>query len=305
MVARIPVRTFVTGIAFTADGSRAYAATSAEVIALDVATRTVAGTFRIGNVPYNVALSPDGAHLYAIDLLQQLVWFLDLPSGNVAHKIWLGNPGEPVLRPAIVASPDGSRVFASVSAPTFQSNDSLRVFDAATGKESQRGLDYHPGQMAITRDGSRLWVTGCNGFCSDGLVKVVDASTLTPLAEVTLPSVPGGIAISADGTRGYVANGLGGSVSVVDLPSSSVVANVAVGAEPLGVALSPDGGRVWVTCFASSTLVAIDTATNAVVARANVGQSPRAIALTPDGRHAWLTHSDAVVSVIDLARVGS
>jgi YVTN family beta-propeller protein len=303
VVARIPIRTFATGVTITPDASRAYVSTSAEVIAIDAAQRTVAATFELGNVPYQTALSPDGRRGYVVDLLQQLVWFLDLPSGTVANKIWLGHPGTPVLRPGIAVAPDGSRVYVSISAPTGAAEDSLRVFDAATGQETNRPLDFHPGQIALSRDGRRLWVTGCHGLCSDGVVHVLDPASFAKLAEVTLPSVPGGIALSPDGMTAWIANGLAGSVSAVDLGSQSVVATVGVDAEPLGVATSPDGSRVWVTCFATGTLVAIDPATRAVVARGGVGPSPRAIDLTPDGRSAWLTHSDAYVSVVDLSRI--
>ncbi|HZR84008.1 MAG TPA: YncE family protein [Candidatus Binatia bacterium] len=302
VVARIPLRTFGTGIAIAPDGSRALVATSAELVALDVPARSAAGTIEVGNVPYGVALSPDGGRGYAVDLLQQLVWFLDLRSQTVARKLWLGSPGQAVLRPGIAVSPDGTRVYATVSAPTGQAEDSLRVFDAASGNESRRSFDFHPGQLAATRDGRRLWITGCHGFCSDGIVHVLDAATLAKVGEVALPSVPGGIAVAADGGRGWVANGLAGSVSVVDASSGAVAANVPVGAEPLGVALSPDGTRVWVTCFAAGTLVGIDAATGAVVAQIPVGEAPRAIALTPDGRYAWLTHSTPIVSVVDLSR---
>jgi YVTN family beta-propeller protein len=47
------------------------------------------------------------------------------------------------------------------------------------------------------------------------------------------------VAISADGTRAYAANGLSDTVSIVDLASAKVVGTVPVGAGPWGIAVAP------------------------------------------------------------------
>jgi YVTN family beta-propeller protein len=204
----------------------------------------------------------------------------------------------------VALSADGKTAYATISRLEGQGFDRLELVDVASGSKSQRVFNMHPGQLVVDSNG-RLWVAGCLGLCSQGTLHVIDLSQEGPLARFDLPSVPAGIAITPDGSRVYVANGLAGSVTAVDAQSRTKLGDVRVGAEPLGIAVSPDGGTAYVTNFASGTLSAIDVATNTVTASAPVGESPRAIAISPDGKRAYLTHSTQLVSIVDLTKLGS
>lgn len=303
VVATVPIDAFGTGIAIGRDGTRAYVCAGDAVLVVDVAAREVVGKIVTGDMPYAIALSADGTRGYAVDLQQREMWILDLAGSSVVRKVGFGGPRRPVLRPGVAVSADGATAYATISQPEGAGFDLLEIVDTTSGARTQRALDFHPGQLVAAPSGGLLWIAGCRGLCSDGTLHGVDPARRGDAAKVTLPSVPGGLALAPDGSRAYVANGLGASVSVVDLSSHAVVADVRVGAEPLGVAASPDGRRVYVTSFQSNTLSAIDTASNAVIAEARVGASPRAIAVTPDGRFAWVTHSTARISIVDLAKL--
>jgi len=303
VVATIPVSDFGTGIAITPDGTRAYVAAGSKILVIDTATNEVASTINVGDMPYAVAISPDGGRAYAIDLMQREVWMIDTTSNSVVRRVELGEPRRPVLRPGVAVSPDGSKVYATVSQPEGVGFDLLFSIDAATGAKEQRALGFHPGQLVAGRDGRLVWIAGCRALCSDGALHGVDPQSPGDAIQLTLPTVPGGVAISPDGTRVYVANGLAASVSVADVRAQRILTSVRVGAEPLGVATSPDGAQVYVTNFQSNTLTVIDAATSTVTGQLNVGATPRAIAITPDGHHAYVTHSTPRVSVVDLSRV--
>lgn len=58
---------------------------------------------------------------------------------------------------------------------------------------------------------------------------------------------PEQVAVSADGTRLYVANEDAGTASVLDVETGEILATVEVGGEPEGVRASPDGRFVYVT----------------------------------------------------------
>src|SRR5439155_209840 len=79
---------------------------------------------------------------------------------------------------------------------------------------------------------------------------------------------PGGLAVSPDGTRLYVAvaNRASDSVAVIDTARHTVVASVPLASRPEGVAVSPDGARLYVTSESSDAVAVIDTASNTVVA---------------------------------------
>lgn len=300
VVASIPLTDFGTGIAISPDGTRAYVTAGSKVQVVDLATNKVATSIELGDMPYAIALSTDGQRGYAVDLMQREVWFIDLVSNGVVKRVELGEPRRPVLRPGVAVSPDGRTVYTTLSQPDGAGFDLLFAIDTATGAKQQRALDFHPGDLVAGKDGRHVWVAGCRGLCSDGALHAIDPSDPGHATQLVLPTVPGEVAISPDGARVYVANGLAASVAVADTAAGSIVTNVKVGAEPLGVATSPDGRRVYVTNFQAGTMSVLDAKTNEVVDTLNVGATPRAVAVTPDGKRAYLTHSTSRVSVVDL-----
>jgi YVTN family beta-propeller protein len=301
VVASIPLTDFGTGIAISPDGTRAYVAAGAKVQVVDIATNKVTTSMELGDMPYSIALSNDGQRGYVVDLMQREVWFIDLVSSSVVKRVELGEPRRPVLRPGVAVSPDGRTVYTTLSQPEGAGPDLLYSIDTTTGAKQQHALGFHPGDLVADKDGRHLWVAGCRGLCSDGALHAVDPSDPGHARQLVLPTVPGEIAISPDGARVYVTNGLAASVAVADTAAGSIVTNVKVGAEPLGVATSPDGKRVYVTNFQSGTMSVIDAQTNEVTDTLNVGATPRAVAVTPDGKRAYLTHSTSRVSVVDLS----
>jgi YVTN family beta-propeller protein len=147
-----------------------------------------------------------------------------------------------------------------------------------------------PRQVAITPDGTRVYVTIRSGI--NGRVSVIATATNTEVATVPMEreNHPWGVAITPDGTHAYVVNGVGtgglGNVSVIDTATNIVVANVRVGWEPFGVAITPDGTHAYVVNSARQTIFppsvsVIDTATNTEVANVLVGRLPFWVAITP------------------------
>jgi uncharacterized protein (TIGR03437 family) len=108
------------------------------------------------------------------------------------------------------------------------------------------------------------------------------------LAEIPVGKEPNGVALSPDGSRGYVANTVDGTVSVLNINRTSAaysqVTTIPVGTEPYGLALTPSGRKLYVTNARSNTVSVIDTSANYVTATiANVGPEPRGLAITNSG----------------------
>ncbi len=55
-----------------------------------------------------------------------------------------------------------------------------------------------------------------------------------------------GVAVTADGSKVYIANSGDDTVSVIDAGSRKVIAPIDVGTNPFGVAVTPDGKTVYV-----------------------------------------------------------
>src|SRR6266851_1407046 len=127
-------------------------------------------------------------------------------------------------------------------------------------------------------------------------VSVIDTTSNTVVATVSVGGSPLEVAITPDGTRAYVTNATDNTLSVIDTASNTVVATVGVGAGPTAVAITPDGTRVYVTT--GDAVSVIDATSNTVVA--TVGVSGLGVAITPDGTRAYVA-TFGPVSVIDTA----
>ena len=144
----------------------------------------------------------------------------------------------------LALSPDGRTVF-------IKNMSNLLVVDAATWTLLQT-LDY-PGSgasmhgIAVSRDGSHVYVTGASNELYDWAVGT--NGTVAFSRTISLPggSYPCGVAVSADGSKAYVCLSIRNTLAVVDLSSGSVSRQISVGIAPWDVVLSPDGNTAYVS----------------------------------------------------------
>lgn len=159
-----------------------------------------------------------------------------------------------------------------------------------------------PRGMTLSNDRSTLYAV-----VAGGAVLAID--TATNVATVLAPSeVPSafGIAITADDSRLYVANGTTWTVSVIDAKTGDLMTSIPVVANPVFTAMSPTESRLFVTTSnypSGDTMISvIDTTTDTVDDIINTPYSPSEIAVTPDGSLLFVSHEfDAAVSVVDTA----
>jgi len=133
-------------------------------------------------------------------------------------------------------------------------------------------------------------------------VSVINPTTNTVVATVTVGHNPVHVAVTPNGANAYVSNAGANTVSVINTATNSVVATVQVGFNPVHAAVTPNGSSVYVTNVRSNSVSVISTATNAVLATVSVGANPVHVAITPDGGRAYVTNAGSNnVSVIDTA----
>ncbi len=123
--------------------------------------------------------------------------------------------------------------------------------------------------VAVAPDNRTIYASGGN----DGTVLVLDAETGEKVATIDADcevsgrayedSFTGDLALTADGSRLYVADNANFRVVVIDAPNRQVIASVPVGRYPYAVALSPDERTVYVAnigMFEYSAIVPGDAA---------------------------------------------
>src|SRR5262249_44611971 len=217
----------------------------------------------------------------------------------------------PAAAPAAPPAIPPLRVFV-----TNESSGDLTVIDAATQAViATAPLGKRPRGIQPSPDGKSLFVA-LSGSPSappgvdektlpppdrsaDGIGEI-DADTYKVKRVMHAGNDPEQLAVSADGTRLYVANEDAAQVSIVDLASGNVVSTVKIGEEPEGVTIRPDGKVVYVTSEEDGAVFAIDTATNKVLKRIPVGHRPRSIGFLPDSSRAYVSlENDGAIALVD------
>jgi len=298
VVATIPLADFGTDVKLSPDGRLAYVAMTDKVQVIDTGSRAVARTITTGDMPYRMAITRDGSTAYAVDLMQRCLLQVDLAGGRLARRIPVDEPQRPALRPDVALVGDESQAIVSISDEA--GDDELIVVDLKGGTPNRtHGIDFHPGPLATSADGGTLYVAGCHGFCSDGTVHALSLPALAPLGRTGLPTLPGDMVRTGQGSSLWVTNGLGAGITSVDPVAGTSGPSIHTDAGSIGVAVSPDRRRVYVTNFDAGTLSVVDPAAGRTLNTVPVGRAPRAIALSADGGTAWVTHSTPMLSVVD------
>lgn len=145
---------------------------------------------------------------------------------------------------------------------------------AATGM-----VRYKSGPIAITQDGSTVWVVNPD---NDTVTRIA-AGPDTVVATVSVGDNPKNLAISPDGSEVWVTNFESNTVSVVSAASNSVVATLQTLLGPVGVLVTPNGMKAHVVNQLSDSLLTFDVPSRTVIDRKALPHRPRAIAMQSDG----------------------
>jgi serine/threonine-protein kinase len=260
-----------------------------------VAIPSIAGDpIPVGATPGYVAITPDGRFAYIANRAAKVVTVLDTAINKVTATIPI-DAGPPQF---IAFSPDGSRAYVSL----YNDDKTINLVDVINTRTTKAlqeiPVEQKPYALAVTPDGTSVWVPSHDAGALD--IIVVASNTVTE--KLPVARNPHWVAFSPDGRTAYLANHESNVLSVIDVASRAVITTIPVGTSPHSVAVSPDGAQVVVVCFDSNDVYFIDTATNQVVGTTPVGTNPQDISYSADGHYLYTANVQSdTVSVLDAA----
>ncbi len=223
---------------------------------------------KVGDFPFGAALSPDGKRLAVSNngLGLQTISMIDTESLEVVETVLVRRPQS--LFMGLAWSADGSRLYTSGGGSNL-----IGVFDTS-GEKTKQIATINVGPAATEAGGKPKSATMYSG----------------------------GLALSPDGKRLYVAEILNDTVTVIDTGTNQVLKDIPVDDSPYTVVCSGDGAKAYVSAWGGGVVTVIDTATEAVVKSIQTGDHPCAMALSPDGARLFVCNANSdTVSVIDNA----
>jgi YVTN family beta-propeller protein len=246
---------------------------------------------------------------------EDLVTVIDLATQHIARFVNVGRLPDSTSPPEaphnITLSPDHRALYVNLIAA-----GAVEKYDAVTlEKLGSVNVGSSPAQIAVTSDGSTLYVSNFDITHVQRFISRVDASTMTVTKDIeTGGFAPHGVTLSRDEALLFTANAGSDDISVIDAASGDVTAIIPIvpgaplqpGAkaihEPYQSVLSSDGTKLFVTCRASAQVRVIDIDARRVVDSIVVGQRPLIPAMTPNGSELWVPNqAGASVSIINTA----
>jgi YVTN family beta-propeller protein len=244
------------------------------VSVLDASSFKVLTAVRVGKMPHNVQVSPDG------------------------KVVWVTNNGEPAPDAAPPHQGMSKAEHAVMAKP-----GAVWLIDTGTDAVLAKiPVGLHPAHVVLTPDGRFAYIT--NG--GDNSVTVIDAAARSVVATIPVGKFPHGLRFAPDGRQAYVANLKGGTVSVIDVATRKEIAQIPVGKGPAQVGFTPDGLLAFASLSEEMAVAVIDPATRKMTRKISVGTVPIQLSATPDSRTLLVANQGSrskpgnTVSMIDL-----
>jgi YVTN family beta-propeller protein len=199
---------------------------------VDIASGQIIASIPVGIEPEGVAITPNGRWVFVTNESDHAVSIIDTGTLKVVRSVSVGQ------RPRDIAfTPDSSAAYV-----TGEFDASLYRIILGSEEPSRRVLqlrkEARPMAVVLDAPRKRLYMsTGRGGTVA--VIDIAESSALKLVTEVPVGTRPWGIALSADGSRLYTANGPSNDVSIVDTVALRTIGKIPAGRSPWGVVLGP------------------------------------------------------------------
>lgn len=229
MVETLPTGESPEIFALSPDSKTAYVSIEDEnkLAAYDVASKKLLFSVKTGAEPEGVLATADGKTVYVTSEVANAVYKIDVAARKSVGQVKAG------MRPRRFAmTPDASELWV-----TNELGSSVSIIDTATMKvkhtlkfefKGMRSTDITPVGMVMNAQGTTAWVA----LGRANHVAEVDVAGRTVRGFALVGKRAWGVALSPDGQRLYVANGMSDDVTIVDATSRKAIRTVPAGREP-------------------------------------------------------------------------
>ena len=261
---------------------------------------------KVGNLPLNLALSPDGRYAVvsnnginrpSLSVVDINNW--SVKSTTAVDHAWYG----------LSFSADGTKVYSAGASQNnvqeFTYADGVLTKARTFALPAQAGETF-TGGLTVSRDGRSLYVTRVFAMT----LSAIDLGTGQVTNTVPLPAEPYTTVVSADGRTVYVSLWGGGRVQVYSTDSLRLIAEYGSGDHPNAMVLSADGKRLFVACGGSSAVWVYDTFSGEAIEQISTSlypaapptSTPTSVSLSPDGKELLVANADLnAVAMIDVS----
>ena len=263
------------------------------VFVIDPETGGVTEQIEAGRRPRGLALSPDGATLYAALSGSPLGDADERPSDRAADGVAVIDLATAKVRRVLPAGTDPAAIALSRDGRTLYVSDaegdavSKLPVDGSSAPRTVK-VGEAPEGIALSRDGKTLFVA-CT---ASDQVAMLDSQSLRPLRKISVKGGPRGLLLSRDGDALYVSVESVGKLAILSAADGKLrkMLDLARGkgegkedVRPMGMIEAPDG-HLFVTTGRYGALLEVDP-TGGMIIRTieNVGTRPWGISLTADG----------------------
>jgi YVTN family beta-propeller protein len=319
------------------DGKLLYALLSSNLDTISTSNYGIVASVAAAQLPYGLAVAPDGKRAYVTDAVFSTVAIVDLVHERLVTKAPVA-----YLPAGLAVTPNGSEVYVSNS-----DSSTISAIDVATNQLiGQTEAGARPRRVTTTPDGSRAYVANWLG----NTVSVIDAHAISKITDIDVGYAPYNVVMSPDGHYCYVnlsgegvafintstnrverklrygPGGVTGDLSdlavspdganlyaldaqtgffgvrIVDARTAKLVGNIRV--SPLdglsGMAMQPDGSKLYISAYFAKAIDIVDVATRRVTEKIPLSVSPEYVEISPDGRRLYIVLGTNVVGAMDL-----
>lgn len=240
----------------------------AGVTVLDLESRRVSSAFYPG--PYGhlhgIWVGRSGRRLWATAEADSGIVELDARTGDVL-MFW--KTGSATSR-NVVTGPNDRRIYVANGSSGYVS-----MIDRLTVVPQRVQTGPQPEGLALSRDGSELWVSDRQ----DNSVTILATYGLKQIARFPSGGVdPLRLRFHPNGVEVWVVNRGSRSITLFDVAAASLLGTIELDAEPRSIAFSSDGQRAFVTAPKSHQVYVIDVPTHAVLGSFRAGSAPHGLA---------------------------